>query len=73
MTYSAFQTKCLIVWVREYTREKGLVFVNVKGTQESIPTAYVALRAGTSNRVVVPARQVENRFLGSLKGLQNSD
>ncbi len=27
-------------------------------------------RAGTSNRVVVPARQAGNRFLGSLKGLQ---
>ncbi len=25
---------------------------------------------GTKNRVVVPARQAENRFLGSLKGLQ---
>jgi hypothetical protein len=38
--------------------------------KESIPTAYVAWRAGTSNRVVVPARQAGNRFLGSLKGLQ---
>jgi hypothetical protein len=27
-------------------------------------------RAGTSNRVSVPARQAVNRFLGSLKGLQ---
>ncbi len=27
-------------------------------------------RAGTSNRVVVPAHQAGNRFLGSLKGLQ---
>ncbi len=33
----------------------------------SIPTAYVAWRAGTSSRVVVPVRQAENRFLGSLK------
>ncbi len=32
--------------------------------------AYVALRAGTPNRVVVPSRQAGNRFLGSLKGLQ---
>jgi hypothetical protein len=32
--------------------------------------AYVAWRASTSTRVVVPARQAENRFLGSLKGLQ---
>jgi len=27
-------------------------------------------RASTSNRLVVPARQAGNRFLGSLKGLQ---
>jgi hypothetical protein len=38
--------------------------------EESIPPAYVAWRAGTTNRVVVPARQAGNRFLGSLKGLQ---
>ncbi len=45
-------------------------FVNVHGAQESIQPAYVAWRAGTTNRVVVPARQAGNRFLGSLKGLQ---
>ncbi len=39
-------------------------------SEESIPPAYVDWRAGTEHRVVVPARQVENRFLGSLKGLQ---
>ncbi len=33
-------------------------------SEESIPPAYVAWR------VVVPARQAENRFPGSLKGLQ---
>ncbi len=33
-------------------------------------TAYVAWQAGTSKRVVVPARHAENRFLGFLKGLQ---
>jgi len=38
--------------------------------KESIPPAYVAWRAGTSNRIVVTARQAGNRFLGSLKGLQ---
>ncbi len=38
--------------------------------KELIPPAYVACRAGTSNRVVVPARQAGNPFLGSLKGLQ---
>ncbi len=36
----------------------------------SIPPAYVAWRAGTTNRVVAPSRQAGNRFLGSLKGLQ---
>jgi hypothetical protein len=39
-------------------------------SQDSIPPAYVAWRAGTSNRIVVPARQAGNRFLCSLKGLQ---
>jgi hypothetical protein len=37
---------------------------------ESIQPAYVAWRASTTNRVVVPARQAGNRFLGTLKGLQ---
>ncbi len=35
-----------------------------------MPLAYVAWRAGTTYRVVVPVRQAGNRFLGSLKGLQ---
>jgi hypothetical protein len=39
-------------------------------SSDSIPPAYVALRGGTTNRVVVPPRQVRNRLLGSLKGLQ---
>jgi hypothetical protein len=42
-------------------------------SEDSIPPAYGALRAGMTNRVVavgVPARQAGNRFLGSLKGLQ---
>ncbi len=34
-------------------------------SEESIPPAYVAWRAGTTNRVVVRARQAGNRFLGS--------
>ncbi len=42
-------------------------FVNLKGAQESIPATYVAWRAGTSKRVVVPARKAGNQFLGSLK------
>jgi hypothetical protein len=45
-------------------------FVTVLGAQESIPPAFVAWRAGTSNRVIVPARQAGNRFMGPLKGLQ---
>ncbi len=39
-------------------------------SKESIPPTYVAWRAGTSNRVVVLARQAGNRFLGPWKGLQ---
>ncbi len=39
-------------------------------SEDSILPAYVALRAGTAKRIVVPARQAGNRFLGSLKGLQ---
>ncbi len=39
-------------------------------SKEPIPPDYVALRAGTSSRVVFPARQARNRFLGSSKGLQ---
>ncbi len=39
-------------------------------SEESTPPGYVAWRAGTKNRVAVPARQAGNRFLGSLKDLQ---
>ncbi len=46
------------------------VFVDVYGAQESIPPAYVAWQAGTTNMVIVPARQAGNLFLGSFKGLQ---
>jgi hypothetical protein len=34
-------------------------------SEESMPQAYVAWRAGKTNRVVVPARKAWNRFLGS--------
>ncbi len=34
-------------------------------SEDSIPRACVAWRAGTTNRVVVPAHQAGNRFLGS--------
>jgi hypothetical protein len=33
-------------------------FEHVEGAQESIPPAYVVGRAGASNKVVVPARQL---------------
>ncbi len=52
------------------------VFGNVEGAQQSIPRkesiapAYAAWRAGTTDRVVVPACPAGNRFLGSWKGLQ---
>jgi hypothetical protein len=39
-------------------------------SEETNPSAYVAWQAGTTNRVVVPARHARNRFLGSFKGLQ---
>jgi hypothetical protein len=39
-------------------------------SEDSIPPAYVAWRACTTNRVVVQARQAVNRFLGSFEGLQ---
>jgi hypothetical protein len=39
-------------------------------SEEAIPPAYVAWRASTINRVIIPARQARNRFLGFLKGLQ---
>jgi hypothetical protein len=39
-------------------------------SNESIPPAYVAWRAGTTNKVVAPVRKAGNRFMDSLKGLQ---
>ncbi len=75
-----------VLYTTVYVQKSGdkAVFVNVYGAQESIPRnrfqgidskesiqpAYVAWRAGASNRIVVPACQAGNRFLGSLKGLQ---
>jgi hypothetical protein len=46
------------------------VFVNVYRAREWIPPAYLVWRAGTTNRVIVLARQAGNRFLDSLKGLK---
>jgi hypothetical protein len=39
-------------------------------SDKSIPSAYVARRAGTKNKVFVLARQAVNRFLGSSNGIQ---
>jgi hypothetical protein len=39
-------------------------------SEKSILPSCVAWRAGTTNRVVLLARQAGNRLLGSLKGLQ---
>jgi hypothetical protein len=39
-------------------------------SEESIPPAYVAWRAGTKNRVVVLVGHAGNWFLGFLKGLK---
>jgi hypothetical protein len=49
---------------------KRLRSLGIDSNQESIPPAYVAWRACTSNMVVAPTRQAGNRILGSLKGLQ---
>ncbi len=49
------------------------VFVSVYGAQESIPKnrfRQCSLAGLYDNRIVVPARQAGNRFLGSLRGLQ---
>ncbi len=42
----------------------------IDSKESKSPCLYVAWRAGMIERVFVPARQAENRFLGSLKGLQ---
>ncbi len=58
-----------LIGLQKYSSEP--VFVNIGiDSEESISPAYVAWRAGTTNRVVVLARQAGNRFLDSLKGLQ---
>ncbi len=50
--------------IRKLLRSPGI------DSEETIPPAYVSWQARTANRVLVPARQAGNRFLGSLKGLQ---
>jgi len=59
----------VLAWVSEPRICKRLRSPGID-PKESIPPAYVAWQAGTSNRLVVPTRQAGNRFLGSLKGLQ---
>ncbi len=53
------------------SRNRARIFKRLRSpgidSKKSIPPAYEACRAGTSNRVVVPARQAGNRFLGSGK------
>jgi hypothetical protein len=49
---------------------KLLWSLGIDDSNESIPPAYVAWRAGTTNRVVAPVREAGNRFMDSLKGLQ---
>ncbi len=62
------------MWVWECTLYRARICKRLRrpgiDSEDSIPPAYVAWRAGTKNRVVVPARQAGNRFLGSLKGIQ---
>jgi hypothetical protein len=59
---------------QKYLRHRARICKRLRSpgidSEESIPPAYVAWRANTTNMVVVPARQAGNRFLGSLKGLQ---
>jgi hypothetical protein len=50
-----------------YTEFKRLRSPGIDSKESALQPAYVAWRAGTSNSVVVPARQAGNRFLGSLK------
>ncbi len=52
----------LVAWARicKRLRRPGI------DSEDSIPPAYVAWQADTTNRVVVPGRQAGNQFLGSL-------
>jgi hypothetical protein len=66
-TQCAHQT-IFVSWTNEHLRAR--ICTHVSGAHLANPPAYMACRAGTSNRVVVPACHTGNRFLGSLKGLQ---
>ncbi len=58
--------------VKDYTRARicKRLWRPEIDSDESIPAAYVAWRAGSTNRAAVPARQAGNRFRGSLQGLK---
>jgi hypothetical protein len=55
---------------RQHTYPGGIDSASLRILEESIPPAYVSWRADMKKRVVAPARQAGNGFLGSLKGLQ---
>jgi hypothetical protein len=57
-------------FIQDIIRARICKHLRSPGIDSTITPAYVAWRAGTSNRVVAPARQAGNRFRGSLKGLQ---
>ncbi len=66
---------CKRLWSPEIDSEESSRICNCLwspeiDSEESISPSYVAWRASTKNRVVVPACQAGNRFLGSLTGLQ---
>jgi hypothetical protein len=62
----------LVRWIKEEIWARICKRLRRPGieSEDSISPAYVVWRVGTTNRVVVPARQAGNRFLGSLKSLQ---
>jgi hypothetical protein len=52
------------------TAQKRVVEFSQSSETPCQPSANVTWRAGTSNTIVVPARQTVNRFVGPLEGLQ---
>ncbi len=59
-------TPAYVAWARICKRFRSPEI----NSEESFPPAYVAWRDGKSNRVVIPAHQAGNRYLGFLKGLK---
>ncbi len=60
LPFFLFMPSSLYFWPPPFTGRAEPEFVNVEGAQESIPVYVALLRAGTTNRVVVPARQSPN-------------